>query len=785
MFVVNNSVESASVTGKSGAVPGPDRLQLGYCLGFVHAPQTISSFRSLAMGALSKLTGLFMSLALLDPISSLCKTPAMASRERPPRPYTTWTQYGGTPDSSQYSALSQVNRSNVKQLRLVWRYSTGDTNDYLFNPLVVDDVIYVMAKHHSIVALNAVTGNELWVHTIEPETRLITHRGINYWESADRSDRRLLFAANNELQEIDAKTGQSINTFGTNGGVDLREGLARDPKSLSLVQSTTPGRVFRNLIILGSATNEEYSSGPGDIRAYDVLTGRLVWSFHTIPHPGDPGYDTWPKNAWKVVGGANAWSGMSLDEKRGIIYVPTASPKYNFYGADRTGADLFGDCLLALNAETGKLIWYFQMVHHDIWDYDNATAPALLTVRHNGEALDVVAEANKEGFVWVFNRANGKPLWPIQERPVPSSDMPGEVTSPTQPFPTMPPPFARQAFTVQDLSPFISQQERAQFAEEVANARNQGLFTPPGLQNTVEMPGNNGGANFGGVAADPTHGLLYVVSKDLPCMLKLQPVTAESSSSGGFLEPRGGSVFETNCALCHGSNLRGKPPAIPSLVNLGSRFSRSEVRAIIQHGEGPMPAFAALPDPALDALLTYLFNPAKPSAAGNEAGSPSTPASASHAPSVEYKSAFGFMFTSSGLPAIAPPWTTLTAYDLNSGTVQWKIPLGDVPELAAEGHSGTGTDFSQTGPVLTAGGLIFTGTRDRKVRAFDARNGKLLWEATLDAGLEGIPAVYQVNGKEYIVFCAAERATTYTHDVPGHPASMSPIPGAYVAFALP
>lgn len=726
--------------------------------------------------------GCVLSLALLGLMSAFCMPQAMAQEGPPARPYTTWSRYGGSADSSQYSALRQVNRGNVRQLHAVWSYSTGDANEYLFNPLVAGDVMYVMAKNHSIVALNAATGKELWVHRVEPETQLITHRGINYWESADGSDRRLLFAADNELQEIDAKTGKSITSFGRNGFVDLREGLGRDADSLTLVQSTTPGRVYRNLIILGSATNEEYRSGPGDIRAWDVLSGRLVWSFHTIPHPGERGYETWPKDAWKTVGGANAWSGMSLDEKRGILYVPTASPKYNFYGADRIGADLFADCLLALNAETGKLIWYFQMVHHDLWDYDNATAPALMTVRHDGKDVDVVAEANKEGFVWVFDRVTGKPLWPIEERPVPASDMPGEVTSPTQPFPTVPPPFARQKFTAEDLNPYMSAQERAQFTEEMAKAQNQGLFTPPGLKDTVEMPGNNGGANFGGVAADPAHGLIYVVSKDLPCMLKLEPVQAESGSPSESPEQRGRAVFNANCALCHGRDLAGKPPAIPSLVNLGARLSAKQVRGIIQHGEGPMPAFATLRDAELDDLMRYLANPA---AAPEEAASQGSAASAPRAQSVEYKSSFGFMFTSTGLPAIAPPWTTLTAYDLNSGKVRWTIPLGDVPELAAEGHGATGADFSQTGPVLTAGGLISIGTRDRKVRAFDARNGKVLWEATLDAGVEGTPAIYQVSGKEYIVFCAAERATTYTHSVPGHPASQAPIPGAYVAFALP
>jgi quinoprotein glucose dehydrogenase len=695
--------------------------------------------------------------------------------------HVSWSNYGGSPDASQYSSLNQINRSNVTRLTIAWKYPTADGKEYLFNPLVVDGVMYVLAKEHSIIALDAATGKELWVHPTNVQGTLITHRGINYWESADRSDRRLLFSVNNLLQEIDARTGKSILQFGKNGVVDLRDGLGRDPKSLTLVQSTTPGRVFGNLIILGSATNEEYDSGPGDIRAYDVLSGQLVWTFHTVPHPGEPGYETWPKDAWKTVGGANAWSGMSLDESRGILYVPTASPKYNFYGANRTGANLYGDCLLAINAQTGKLIWYFQMVHHDIWDYDNATAPQLLTVRHNGKMVDVVAQVGKEGFVWVFDRETGKPLWPIVERPVPHSDMPGEETWPTQPFPVKPPPFARQSFTAKDISPFMPAQERAHLLEEIQGAHNQGLFTPPALQNTIEMPGNNGGANFGGAAAIPEKGLLYVVSKDLPAMLKLELNEAQETSATSSPEGRGRAVFVSNCRLCHGADLMGQPPAIPSLVDIGSRHTPDEVRAIVRQGQGPMPAFSKLSDESLDSLLAYLFHPAEapPVAETENRAAVVSPVNA------RYRSGFGFMFTESGLPAIKPPWTTLTAYDLNAGIIQWQIPLGEVPELAAKGFKNTGSHFSKSGPVVTAGGLIFTGMRDRKVRALDSRTGKLLWEATLDAAVEGMPAVYEVKGRQYVVFCAAAQATTHPHDAPGHPASHAPIPGAYVAFALP
>jgi quinoprotein glucose dehydrogenase len=589
--------------------------------------------------------------------------------------HTTWSDYSGAADSAQYSALKQINRENVNRLEVAWVYPTGDGRKYFFNPLVADGVMYVLAKNNSIVALDASNGKEIWTYTPDPGTTIITNRGLNYWQSKDRTDQRLLFASNHFLRALDAKTGKPITTFGAAGRVDLKEGLDRDPKTLSLVQSITPGRVFEDLLILGSATNQGYGSAPGDIRAFDIRTGKLVWTFHTIPRPGEFGYDTWPKDAWKTVGGANVWGEFSVDEKRGIVYAPTASAKYNFYGADRKGANLFGDCLLALDARTGKRLWHFQMVHHDIWDYDDATAPKLLTVRHEGKTVDIVAQVSKQGFVWVFNRVSGEPLWPIEERPVPRSDMPREQTWPTQPFPTKPPPFARQKFTVDDLSPYLDPTERARYRDELLSARNEGLFTPPGLRNTVQMPGNNGGANWGGAAVDPTKGMLYVVSKDLPAMLKLVPDAPDSDDA-------------------------------------------------------------------------------------------------------RYTSGFGFMISGSGLSPIRPPWTSFTAYDLNEGAITWKIALGDVPDLAAKGIKNTGSHYPKVGPVVTAGGLIFTGSRDREVRAVDAATGKVLWQKQVDAALEGMPAVYELGGRQYVVFCAAAQVGLT-------PATQTKIAGAYVAFALP
>ena len=495
----------------------------------------------------------------------------VSSSARPP--FTNWKDYGGGPDASQYSPLSEITRANVNQLEVAWTFPTGDDGGYIFNPVVVDGVMYVLARGSTIVALDAATGRELWAYEA-PKGRL-TQRGINYWESKDRAERRLLFSNSQFLQALDARTGQIITSFGRNGRVDLREGLDRNPATIN-AQSGTPGKVFDDLIILGSATNQEYNSAPGDVRAFNVRTGELVWQFHTVPRPGEFGYETWPPDAWKTVGGANAWGELSVDEARGIVFVPTGSPKYNFYGANRKGANLFGDCLLALDARTGKRLWHFQMVHHDVWDFDNATAPKLLTVRHNGQMVDIVAQAGKTGFLYVFNRVTGEPLWPIEERPVPKSDMPNEELSPTQPFPTNPPPFGRQSFTEKDLSPYIDDPaERERWLTEIRNARNDGLFTPVGTDRySMQIPGNNGGANFGGGAVDPVRGMVFVVNKDWPALLKLTPA----------------------------------PPANP-----------------------PEPA-----DPS----------------------------------GQRYRSAFGFMITSSGLPAIAPPWSTLTAYDLNQGTIK-------------------------------------------------------------------------------------------------------------------
>jgi quinoprotein glucose dehydrogenase len=708
--------------------------------------------------------------------------------------HTAWSDYLGASDSAHYSALKQIDRSNVGKLESAWTYPTGDHATYVFSPIVVDHLMYVLAKDGALVAIDAADGKETWVHRFAPApggrgaAGRLGNRGINYWESKDRSDRRLLITVNNYLEAIDARTGKTIESFGDHGRADLKEGLGRDPATIRRIQSNTPGRVFEDLIILGSSTGEEYLSPPGDLRAYSVRTGKMAWIFHTVPHPGEFGYDTWPKDAWKYIGGTNAWGEISIDEARGIAYFPLGSPTYDFYGADRKGSNLFSDCLLALDARTGKYLWHYQLIHHDLWDYDATTAPQLITVKHGGKTVDAVAEASKQGFLYVFDRVSGKPLWPIVERPVPQTNVPGESTWPTQPFPTAPPPFARQKFTVDDLdSFFLTPEERAQWKDRLLSARNEGLYTPPAIdKETVYMPGHNGGANFFGSAADPASGMVYVVTKNVPVLVKLNLKASSGGGRGaGNATPAqfGRAVYQRNCQVCHGPDLKGS--AGPPIEGVVQRRGRNDVLAFISQGQGEMPPFGSLPDNALDAVVTFLSDPAAaPAATQPEIAAPTAELpypKGVEAPKVRYYVHGGLAPT-----AISPPWSTITAYDLNTGAIKWQVPYGDAPQ-AGPSDQERGSLFQRSGIAVTAGGLILFAGNEGKVRILDKDTGKELRVMDLPRGSQGVPAVYQVDGREFVVFNATGSFAGFGSDGPpaNNAAGEGQGPSAYVAFALP
>ena len=601
------------------------------------------------------------------------------------RTFADWRQYLGGSDSSQYSSLKQINKINVGQLEIVWAYSTGDNNQYLFNPIVIDGVMYVQAKNNSLVALDATTGKEIWAHSF---TGPVTTRGINYWESKDRGDRRLFTTNAGFLTAINAGTGKTIESFGDNGRVDARSGLNdRDWSDSPPIQTNNPGRIFEDVIILPlMRSGGDYAYLPGDVHAYDVRTGKLVWQFHTVPRPGEFGYETWPKDFWQRSGGGINWNELTIDEKRGIAFIPTGTGKWDHYGADRKGQNLFANSIVALDARTGKRLWHFQTVHHDLWDYDLSAGPKLLTVKHDGKNVDIAVQPSKQGFLYVLERLTGQPLWPIEERPVPKSDVPGEEAWPTQPFPTKPPPFARQALTERDVNPYLPEAEQEAWREKIHSARNEGIFTPPSLKGTLSIPGVGGGASWATTAADPTKGTLYVVSKDAPTIITLVPPGSPNSDK------------------------RGAVPSHPAPIPV----------------DGPFVHYTA--------PYTQLIS------------------------------------QGTRLPAISPPWFQMTAYDLNSGTIKWRIPYGSVPSLVAQGHADTGGLQQQRGgPVVTAGGLIFAATNDKKLRAYDEDTGKQLWETTLPAAAEGVPAVYEIGGREYIAICVSAGGG----------------PGSYIAFSLP
>jgi quinoprotein glucose dehydrogenase len=595
------------------------------------------------------------------------------------KPFTTWTAYGGGAHSSQYSALDQINKKNVSQLEVAWTHPV--TGTVIFNPVVVDEVMYLQGTANAIVALDAATGKEIWRHANQGS---IGARGFNYWESPDRRDRRILYLNAGHLTAINAENGETITSFGENGRVDLRVALYRE--AANPLQTSNPGRIFENIFIISlPAQGAQYDSTPADVQAYDVRTGKLLWVFHSIPQPGEFGYDTWPPEHYKTGGGVHNWSEFTVDEENGIAFIPFGSPRFDFYGGDRPGNNLFGNSLVALDARTGRRLWHFQMVHHDLWDYDLPQAPKLLTIRQNGRDVDVVAQASKQGFLFVFERKTGRPIWPIEERPVPQSDIPGEVSSPTQPYPTKPPAFARQSFTAKDINPYIPAAEREEIVRRFGTLRNDGLFTPPSFEGSIQLPGHNGGANFGSSAVDPARGEMYVVSKSLPTVIRIA-----LPGQGG----RGGAL--------------GGGPSGPIVTPEEKATLMATAKELV--AKGP----------------------------------------------TRFNSPYEFMNTNSlALSAIGPPWSELTAYDLNTGEIKWQVPAGSLSEIAPPELGippNSGSHFPRSGPLATAGGIVFLSTgSDRKLRAYDRDNGKEIWSFSLPATSEGMPATYQVNGRQYVV----------------------------------
>ncbi len=745
---------------------------------------------------------------------ALATTVASAFAGHSPHPHRSWRDYGGGPDMSKFVLTDEITPANVAQLEVAWTYRTDDAIAYQFNPIVVDDVMFVLAKDHSLVALDATNGSEIWIHA---NLRGLTRRGINYWQSADGSDRRLLFCIDNTLQAIDARTGQSIFTFGDNGVVDLRVGLGRDISTIGRVQSSTPGRVFENLLILGSSPGEGYVSPPGHVRAYDVRTGKLVWTFHTIPQPGEFGYDTWPRDAYKYAGGANAWGELTVDADRGIVYLPLGSPTYDFYGADRLGSNLFGSSLVALDARTGERLWHFQFVHHDLWDYDPTAAPQLITIERDGRKIDAVAQATKHGFMFVFDRVTGEPLFPIEERPVPPSDVPGEQAWPTQPFSTLP-PFSRQTFTSDDLTPlFLTAEERANWIQRI-DAAGKGLFLPPSLEReTIGVPGAVGGANWGNTAADPQRGLVFVLNQDFPSFYKLEE--AKSTPSRDSIAPANTSErdqqnYATNCAACHGPDRGGSLG--PPLLNLGERLDYATFRHVVSAGRGQMPGFAHIDENSLRSLYLFLggsltasttasLTPAAPvlpsgpvvasgGALGDQADPAATPTFRGwaarpypenvDAPPIRYTTGYGL-----GFPYImSPPWSYLVAYDLNAGVIKWKVPVGQDLHATREGAKNTGVPrgAQRNGMIVTSSGIVFSTAKDGHLYAFDVETGRTLWSADLGCGTEGLPAMYESGGRTYLVVNATTPLTWGRRSrESGIGATRTKDEGGYIVFALP
>lgn len=694
--------------------------------------------------------------------------------------YTTWQSYKGSNESIQYSSLTQIDTSNVKNLQVAWVYHTGDADTINFsqiqcNPIIIDDVLFGTTPKMKLFAANAVTGKQQWVFnpfdsiTSDKRSFFIMNncRGVSYW-SDGKNDKRIFYTAGSNLYAIDAKTGKLILSFGSNGKIDLHDGLDRNVPDL-FVTATSPPIIYHDLFIIGTRVDEGAAAAPGHIRAYDVRTGKRRWIFHTIPHPGELGYKSWDDpEAYKFIGGANAWSGFSLDNERGIVFACTGSASYDWYGGRRKGDDLFANCLLALDAASGKLLWHFQSVHHDVWDRDFSSPPALININKDGKKTDAVAVTTKSGFIFLFERETGKPVYDIIEKPVPpQSDLEGEKLSKTQPYPAFPAPFTRQLMTEKDINPLLPDSSYQEVKKRWASYKTDHMFNPPSLQGTVEFPGLDGGAEWGGPTYDPETGVLYINANEMAWVIQSVDIRNKNTKKENN-EDAGKRLFQNNCMSCHGADRKGSGN-FPSLIDAGKKYSPASFDNLVQSGRRMMPAFRQLNADERKALASFVLdikeekNKLYTGTKTNEKD-----------PSIMPYSIAGYnkFLSKEGLPALSPPWGILNAIDLNSGKYLWKKTLGN-DDAFANAKQPTGTE-NYGASVVTAGGLLFiAATKDGMFRAFNKRTGDILWQIKLPAPAYATPSVYQVNGKQYVVIaCGGGKLKTRSGD-------------SYMAFSLP
>lgn len=713
---------------------------------------------------------------LLFPLASI----ALYSCNSEPNNYTGWATYGGDKQQLHYSSLTQVDTSNVTQLRPAWIFHTGDadtakSSQIQCTPIMIDSILYFTSPQLRLFAVHAATGKKLWEFDPDSANRnreffhfiLNNNRGVTYWTDGV-NDKRIFFVASSALHCIDALTGKLIQSFGKDGVVDLHEGLGRDVKDL-FITATSPGIIYQDLFILGSRVDEGPAAAPGHIRAFDVHTGKQRWIFHTIPQPGEFGYDTWQDSlAYQHIGGANSWPGFALDEKRGILFAPTGSASFDFYGGKRRGQNLFANCLLALDAATGQRKWHFQFVHHDVWDYDTPAPPVLVSIKKN-KNIEAVLQTTKHGMIWLFDRETGEPIYPIQEMPVDTGTaLTGESLWPTQPIPTFSKPFVRQTFTVADLNPYLPDTSRAKLLEAIKQYRYGKMFIPPAKQTAVQLPGLDGGAEWGGPSFDPATNTLYVNANEMAWLMTIRDNTPKAPVKENYLQA-GQRLYQQYCISCHGTDRKGTGNN-PSLIGVVTKYPADEILSIINSGRRMMPSFQHIDSSEKLAIVSYLLNDKKQ--ASKTYIATATPSDAYR--NLPYTITGYYKFLSAeGYPALAPPWGTLTAINLDNGMHIWKTTLGEHAELKAKGIPATGTE-NYGGSVVTAGGLVFiAAASDAKLRAFNKRTGKLLWEYDLPAAGFATPAVYSLNGKQYLVIaCGGGKLKTRSGD-------------AYIAFALP